>query len=149
MSGYYQIVCHVNMHCSGTTYSHFCLKHLAKKALKKANYPEIPPKNKQKILPWKLRNPKTCLKWRTWGVKNRNVKKNKRALGSGRFYSQTKSNLLETFVSNRYSIFFSIKTAKKPSEHGWLFLHSMSLKHALLRYNTFPLLHQTLIKKRI
>ena len=50
MSGYYRRVCHVNMHCSGTTYSHFCLKHLAKKALK-ANYPEIPPKTNKKSSP--------------------------------------------------------------------------------------------------
>ena len=102
MSGYYHIVSHVNMHCSGTTYSHFCLKHLAKKALKKASYPEIPPKNKQKILPWKLRHPKTCSKWRTWGVRNRNVKKIKGLLALGDFTPRTKSNLLETFVSNRY-----------------------------------------------
>ena len=60
---------------------------------------------------------------------------------------RTKSNLLETFVSNRYQNFFSSKTAKKTSEHGWLFLHSMSLKHALLRYNTVTLLHQTLSKR--
>ena len=51
MSGYYCIVCHVNMHCSGTTYSHFCFKHLAKKALKKANYPEITPKTNKKSFP--------------------------------------------------------------------------------------------------
>ena len=73
-------------------------------------------------------------------------KKIKGLLALGDNAPRTKSNLLETFVSNRYSIFFSSKTAKKPFEHGWLFLHSMSLKHALLRYNTFTLLHQTLIK---
>ena len=50
MSGYYLIACHVNMRCSSTTYSYFCLKHLAKKALKKANYPEIPPKTNKKPL---------------------------------------------------------------------------------------------------
>ena len=61
MSGYYRIVCHVNMNYSGTTYSHFCLKHLAKKALK-SKFSRNSPKNKQKLLPWKLRNPKTCLK---------------------------------------------------------------------------------------
>ena len=61
MSGYYRIVCHVNMNYSGTTYSHFCLKHLAKKALK-SKLSRKSPKIKQKILPWKLRNPKTCLK---------------------------------------------------------------------------------------
>ena len=74
-------------------------------------------------------------------------KKIKGLLALGDITPRTKSNLFETFVSNRYSIFFSSKTAKKPSEHGWLFLHSMSLKHPLLRYNTFTLLHQTLIKK--
>ena len=51
MSAYYRIVCHVNMHCSGRKYSHFCIKHLAKKALKKANYPEIPPKTNKKSSP--------------------------------------------------------------------------------------------------
>ena len=51
MSGYYRIPCHVNMHCSGTTYSHFCIKHLAQKALKKANYPKISPKTNKKSSP--------------------------------------------------------------------------------------------------
>ena len=74
-------------------------------------------------------------------------KKIKGLLALGDITPRTKSNLLETFVSNRYSIFFSSKTAKKPFEHGWLFLHSMSLNHALLRHNVFTLLPQTLIKK--
>ena len=74
-------------------------------------------------------------------------KKIKGLLALGEITPRTKSNLFETFVSNRYSIFFSSKTAKKPSELGWLFLHSMSLKHALIRYNTFTLLHQTLSKR--
>ena len=71
-------------------------------------------------------------------------------LALGDITPKTKSNLLETFVSNRCSIFFSSKTAKKTFwtwQHGWLFLHSMSLKHALLRYNAFKLLHQTLSKR--
>ena len=74
-------------------------------------------------------------------------KKIKGLLVLGDIPPRSKSNLLETFVSNRYQNFFSSKTAKKPSEHGWLFLHSMSLKHALLRYNTVTLLHQTLSKR--
>ena len=74
-------------------------------------------------------------------------KKIKGLLALGDNTPRTKSNLLETFVSNRYSIFFQVKLQKKPSEHGWLFLHSMSVKHALLRYNTFTLLHQTLSKR--
>ena len=68
-------------------------------------------------------------------------------LALGDITPRTKSNLLETFISNRYPIFISSKIAKKPSEHGWLILHSMSLKYALLRYNTFTLLHQTLSKR--
>ena len=51
MSGYYRIICHVNMHCSGKTYSHFCVKHVAKRALKRANYPEISPKANKKSSP--------------------------------------------------------------------------------------------------
>ena len=54
MSGNYRIVCHLNMHCSGTTHSHFCIKHLAKRALKKTNYPEIPTKTNKKSSPGKF-----------------------------------------------------------------------------------------------
>ena len=88
MSGYYRIPCHVNMHCSGTTYSHFCIKHLAQKAFKKANYPEIPPKtNKKSSL--ETSKPENKLNMtHVRSKKNRNVKKIKRALGSGRYYSQ-------------------------------------------------------------
>ena len=50
MSGYYRIVCHVNMHCSGTAYSHFCLKHLAK-GFKKSKLSRNSPENKQKTFP--------------------------------------------------------------------------------------------------
>ena len=94
MSGYYRIVCQVIMHCSGTTYSHFCLKHLAKKALRKANYPEIPPKTK-KFSPGNFENKKR-------GVKNKNVKKIKGLLVLEDITPRTQSNLSETFVSNRY-----------------------------------------------
>ena len=87
MSGYHRIACHVNLHRSSTTYSYFCLKHLAKKALKKANYPETPPKTNKKP-PLETSKPENMQKWRTQGVKNKNFKKNKRALGSGRYYSQ-------------------------------------------------------------
>ena len=134
------------MHCSGETHSQFCIKHLAKEFFfkKKKIIPKFP-KNKQKILPRETSKPENMLKMTHVRSKKQMSKKNKRPLGSGRYYSQ--SNLLETFVSNRYSNFFSRKTAKKPSEHGWLFLHSMSLKHALLRYKTFTLLHQTLSKR--
>ena len=41
MSGNYPIACLVNMHCSGTTYSHFCVKQLAKRALKKQIIPKF------------------------------------------------------------------------------------------------------------
>ena len=48
MSGYYRIACHVNMHCSGATYSHFCNKHLAKNAKKKTEImPEFPQKQRK------------------------------------------------------------------------------------------------------
>ena len=60
MSGYYRIACHVNMHCSSTTYSYFCLKLLAKKALKKANYPKTPPKTKNP--PLETSKPENMLK---------------------------------------------------------------------------------------
>ena len=61
MSGYYRIACHVNMHCSGSTYSHFYLKRLASKALKKANYTEIPQKQ-TKNPPLETSKPKNMLK---------------------------------------------------------------------------------------
>ena len=86
MSGYYRIVCHVNMHCSGTTYSHFCLKHLAKKALKKANYPEIPQKKKTKKPPLETSKPENMLKMTH--ARSKKQKRQKRVLGSGRYYSQ-------------------------------------------------------------
>ena len=60
-SGYYRIACYVNMHCSGTIYSHFCIKHLAKKPLKKANYPKIPPKTNKKP-PLETSKPENMLK---------------------------------------------------------------------------------------
>ena len=50
MSGYYHIACHVNMHCSGATYSHFCNKHLSKNAKKNGKVARSSPKNKEKIL---------------------------------------------------------------------------------------------------
>ena len=84
MSGYYRIVCHVNMHCSGTMYSHFCLKHLAKKSLKKANYPEIPPKINKKP-PLETSKPENMLKMTHVRSKKQKCQKNKRALGSGKY----------------------------------------------------------------
>ena len=135
------------MHCSGTTYSHFCLKHLAKKALKKQIIPKFPQK-KTKNPPVEFSKPENMLKMmHVRSKKQYRQKEIKRLLALGDITPRSKSNLLETFVSNRYSNFFSIKTEKKPSEHGWLILHSMSLKHASLSYNTFTFLHQTLIKK--
>ena len=102
MSGYYRIVCHVNMHCSGTTYSHFCLKHLAKKALKKANYTEITPKTK-KNPPLETSKPENMLKMtHVRSKKQKCQKKIKGLLALGDITPRTKSNLLETFVSNRY-----------------------------------------------
>ena len=102
MSGYYRIVCHVNMHCSGTMYSQFCLKHLAKKALKKANYPEIPPKTNKKSSPgnFETQNMLKMTHLRSKKQKCQNTIKGLLALGD--ITPRTKSNLLETFVSNRY-----------------------------------------------
>ena len=87
VSGYYRIACHVNMHCSSTTYSYFCLKLLAKKALKKQIIPKLPQKQ-TKNPPLETSKPESMLKMTHVRSKNRNVKKNKRALGSGRYYSQ-------------------------------------------------------------
>ena len=61
MSGYYRIVFHVNMHCSGTTCSHFCLKQLAKKALKKQIIPKFPQKQ-TKNPPLETSKPENMLK---------------------------------------------------------------------------------------
>ena len=86
MSGCYHISCHVNMHCSGATYSHFCIEHLAKKLKKNANYPKIPPKTK-KNPPLETSKPENMLKM-THVRSKKEVKKNKTALGSERHYSQ-------------------------------------------------------------
>ena len=102
MSGYYSIVCHVIMHCSGTTYSHFCLKHLAKKALKKANYPENPQKTNKKH-PLETSKPENLLKMtHVMSRKQKCQKKQKGLLVLGDITPRNKSNLLETFVSNKY-----------------------------------------------
>ena len=91
------------------------------------------PKNKQKNLPWKLWNLKTCLNWRTWGVKNKNVKKMKGllALGDIKFFFWNKS----------------VKKNFYTCPHAWLLSHSLSCKHELLRHNVFTLLLQTLSQK--
>ena len=63
---------------------------------------------------------------------------------------RTKINLLDTFVSIRYSNYFINKSAKKifwTCLNAWLFLHSMSCKHALIRHNILTLLQQALSKK--
>ena len=80
MSGYYRIACHVNMLCSGTTYSHFCLKQLAKKALKKQIIPKFPQKQ-TKNPPLETSKPENMLK--TTHVRGKKQKCQKRALGSG------------------------------------------------------------------
>ena len=102
MSGYYRIVCHVNMHCSGTTYSHFCLKHLAKKALKNQIIPKFPQKQ-TKNPPLEISKPENMLKMTNLRSKKTEMSKNiKELLALGDITPRTKSNLLETFVSNRY-----------------------------------------------
>ena len=98
MSGYYRIPCHVNLHCSGTTYSHFCIKHLAQKALKEANYPEIPPKQR-KNPPLETSKTENMLKMtHVRSKKTEMTKKIKRLLVLGDIIPRTKSILLETFV---------------------------------------------------
>ena len=87
MSGYYRIACHVNMHCAGTTYSQFCIKQFAKSAFKKAKYPEIPQKQ-TKNPPLETSEPENMLKMTHVRSKKQKFKKNKRALDSGRNYSQ-------------------------------------------------------------
>ena len=74
---------------------------LSKKSLKKANYPKIPPK-KTKNPPLQTSKPENMLKMTHLRSKNRNVKKIKGLLALGDITPRTKSNLLETFVSNRY-----------------------------------------------
>ena len=86
MSGYYHIVCHVNMHCSGTTYSHFCLKHSQKSLKKKQIIPKFPKTNK-KSSPGNSK-PENMLKMTHVRSKKQKCQKNKRALGSGRYYFQ-------------------------------------------------------------
>ena len=100
MSGYYRTPCHLNMHCSDTTYSHFCIKNLAQKNLKKANYPDILPKTNKKST---LENSKTesMLKMTHVRSKKQKSQKIKGLLVLGDITPRTKSNLLETFVSNR------------------------------------------------
>ena len=84
MSGYYRIVCHVNMHCSGTTYSHCCLKHLAKKALKKQIIPKFPQKQTKEPL-LETSKPEYMLKMtHVRSKKQKRQKQNKMASGSGR-----------------------------------------------------------------
>ena len=69
----------------------FTLLHqtLSKKSFEKTNYPKIPQKQ-TKSPPLETSKPKNMLKNDAREeLKNRNVqKKNKRALGSGRYYSQ-------------------------------------------------------------
>ena len=87
MSRYYRIACHVNMQCSGTTYSHFCNKHLAKKLLKK----QIIPKTSQKQTknpPLETSKPENMLKMTHLRSKKQKCQKNEKPLGSGRHYSQ-------------------------------------------------------------
>ena len=65
----------------------FTLLHqtLSKKALKKANYPEIPPKTR-KNPPLKTSKPENMFK--ITHVRSKKQKCQKKALGSGRHYSQ-------------------------------------------------------------
>ena len=98
MSGYYRIPCHVNLNWSRTTYSHFCIQHLAQKALKRANYPEIPQKQR-KNPPLETSKTENMLKMtHVRSKKQKRQKKIKGLLVLGDTTPRTKSNLLETFV---------------------------------------------------
>ena len=84
-----------------------------------------------------------------WSKKQK-CQKMKRHMVLGDIKPRIKSNLLETFVSIRYSNYFINKSVKKTFWtwlNAWLFLHSMSCKHALIRHNIFTLLHQAFSKK--
>ena len=96
-------------------YSHFCLKHLAKKPLGKANYPEISPKTNKKSSPGNFK-PKNMLKMTHVRSKKQKCQdKIKGLLALGDITPRTKSNLLETFVSKILKFFFEIKVLKKTS----------------------------------
>ena len=101
MCGYYRIPCHVNMYCSCKTYSHFCIKHLAQKALKKQIIPKFPQKQ-TKNPPLETSKPENKLNMtHVRSKKTEMSKKIKGFLVLGDTTPRTKSNLLETFVSNR------------------------------------------------
>ena len=86
MPDYYCIVRHVNRHCSGATYSQFCIKHFAKKAKKNANYPKkFPQKQRKNPLLETLKTENTLKKTNVTSIKQQCQK---RALDSGRHYSQ-------------------------------------------------------------
>ena len=112
-------------------YSNFFINNSAKKPKSKEN-------SSQKVL-----KREKCLKWRTRGVKTKNVKQNKSALGLGDFTPRTKSNLLETFVSNRHSKFFSYKNAKKLLfTHGYYCIKCLVNMHcSRTTYSHFSIKH--------
>ena len=125
MPGYSCIVCHVNMHCSAKTYSHFCIKHLAEKAKKERKISGNSPKNKEIKLPRKLWNVKTCLKWGKWREKRtRNVKKRKRALLPEPRVICWKVSFLTDIL-----IILLIKVLKKPPELAYMSDYSCIVCH--------------------
>ena len=88
-------------------YNTFTLLHqtLSKKSFEKASYPKFPQKQ-TKNPPLETSKPKNMLKMtHVRGKKQKCQKKIKGLLALGDITPRTKSNLLETFVSNRY--FFS------------------------------------------
>ena len=96
MSGYYLIASYVNMRCSGTTFSPFCIKRLAKKALKKQIIPKFPQKQ-TKHSRRETSKPKNMLKMTLVRNKKQKCQKIKRALGSGRHYSQNQEKSFRNF----------------------------------------------------
>ena len=101
MCGYYRIVCHENMPCSGNTKSHICNKNLAKNAKKTQIIPKLPQKQK-KILPEEtLKRENQHKMTHVRSKRQQRQKQNKRVPGSVRYYSRTGSNLLGTSVSDR------------------------------------------------
>ena len=105
MSGYYHIACHVNIHFSGTTYSHFCIKNFAKKALKKQIIPKFPQKQ-TKNPPLETSKSEHMLKMTHVMNKKQKCQKNKRPLGSGRHNSQNQEYSVRNFRFQQILNFF-------------------------------------------
>ena len=95
-----------------------------KKSLKNANNPNFAQKQRENPHRENLKH-ENVLKMTHVRIENKKCQKMKGHMVLGDITPKTKSNLIETFISNRYSNFFINKIEKKPPAHGWLFLHCM------------------------